>query len=38
MRREGYELSISRPRVLYRADPETGDRLEPIEEVLNRCR
>ena len=34
MRREGYELSISRPRVLYRADPETGDRLEPIEEVL----
>jgi len=33
MRREGYELSISRPRVLYREDPETGQRLEPIEEV-----
>ncbi len=33
MRREGYELSISRPRVVYREDPETGKRLEPIEEV-----
>ncbi len=33
MRREGYEVSISRPRVLYREDPETGQRLEPIEEV-----
>ncbi len=33
MRREGYELSISRPRVLYREDPETGQRQEPIEEV-----
>ncbi len=33
MRREGFELSISRPRVLYRTDPETGQRLEPIEEV-----
>ena len=33
MRREGYELSISRPRVLYRSDPETGQRLEPMEEV-----
>ncbi len=33
MRREGFELSLSRPRVLYRADPETGQRLEPIEEV-----
>ena len=33
MRREGYELSISRPRVLYREDPETGQRLEPLEEV-----
>ncbi|GIK99845.1 MAG: GTP-binding protein [Alphaproteobacteria bacterium] len=33
MRREGFELSISRPRVLYRNDPETGQRLEPIEEV-----
>jgi GTP-binding protein len=34
MRREGFELSISRPRVLYRNDPETGQRLEPIEEVV----
>ena len=34
MRREGYELSVSRPRVLYRRDPETGARLEPIETVI----
>ncbi len=33
MRREGFELSISRPRVLYRKDPETGERQEPFEEV-----
>lgn len=33
MRREGFELSISRPRVLYRKDPDTNERLEPIEEV-----
>lgn len=33
MRREGFELSISRPRVLFQTDPETGQRLEPIEEV-----
>ena len=33
MRREGYELAISRPRVLFKADPQTGQRLEPIEEV-----
>ncbi|NHQ73065.1 translational GTPase TypA [Roseovarius gahaiensis] len=32
MRREGFELSISRPRVLMRED-ENGKRLEPIEEV-----
>ncbi len=31
MRREGFELSISRPRVLYR--DEDGQKLEPIEEV-----
>ncbi|QIE55451.1 translational GTPase TypA [Pikeienuella piscinae] len=31
MRREGFELSISRPRVLFRE--EAGERLEPIEEV-----
>ena len=34
MRREGFELSISRPRVLFRTDPESGQRQEPIEEVL----
>ncbi|MEZ5857875.1 MAG: translational GTPase TypA [Geminicoccaceae bacterium] len=34
MRREGFELSISRPRVLFQEDPETGKRLEPIEEVV----
>ena len=34
MRREGFELSISRPRVVYREDPDTGERLEPIEEVV----
>lgn len=33
MRREGFELSISRPRVLFRQDPATGERQEPIEEV-----
>ncbi len=34
LRREGFELSVSRPRVLYRADPGTGARLEPLEEVI----
>jgi GTP-binding protein len=34
MRREGFELSISRPRVLYETDPASGRRLEPIEEVV----
>jgi GTP-binding protein len=34
MRREGFEVSISRPRVVYKTDPETGGRLEPIEEVV----
>ncbi len=32
MRREGFELSISRPQVLFR-EGENGERLEPIEEV-----
>ncbi|EYD76657.1 GTP-binding protein TypA/BipA [Rubellimicrobium mesophilum DSM 19309] len=31
MRREGFELSISRPRVLFRE--EDGVRMEPVEEV-----
>ena len=34
MRREGFELAISRPRVLFKNDEKTGDRLEPIEEVV----
>ena len=33
MRREGFELTIGRPRVLYRNDPISGQRQEPIEEV-----
>ena len=33
MRREGFELSVGRPRVLFKTDPATGQRLEPIEEV-----
>ncbi len=33
MRREGFELSISRPRVIFREN-EAGERLEPIEEVI----
>ena len=34
MRREGFELSISRPRVIFQIDPKTNQRLEPIEEVV----
>jgi GTP-binding protein len=34
MRREGFELAIGRPRVLYRKDPDTGALLEPIEEAV----
>src|SRR5438046_3683003 len=34
MRREGFELSISRPRVLFKTDSETGQRQEPIEEAI----
>src|SRR5713101_4323958 len=33
MRREGYELAISRPRVLFKTDSGSGQRLEPIEEI-----
>ena len=33
MRREGYELGVSTPRVLYRQD-ENGRRLEPIERLV----
>jgi GTP-binding protein len=34
MRREGYELSVSRPKVLFKFDPDTGEMTEPIEEVV----
>ena len=34
MRREGFELTFSRPRVLFKTDPATGKRMEPIEEVI----
>ena len=34
LRREGFELSVSRPRVLYRESFETGGREEPMEEVV----
>ncbi len=33
MRREGYEVAVSRPRVLSRRDPQTGQELEPLENV-----
>jgi GTP-binding protein len=33
MRREGFEVSISRPRVVFRTG-ENGERLEPIEDVV----
>jgi GTP-binding protein len=33
MRREGFEVSISRPRVVFQTG-ENGERLEPIEEVV----
>ncbi len=33
MRREGFEVSVSRPRVLFKKD-KTGNMLEPIEEVV----
>jgi GTP-binding protein len=34
MRREGFELSVSRPKVLLKEDSATGEMLEPIEEVV----
>lgn len=33
MRREGFELSISRPSVLFKTEENSGAKLEPIEEV-----
>jgi GTP-binding protein len=34
MRREGFELSVSRPKVLLKEDADTGEMLEPVEEVV----
>ena len=34
MRREGFELSVSRPKVLFARRSTTGEMLEPIEEVV----
>jgi len=34
MRREGFELAVSRPKVLFQRDPQTGEIREPIEEVV----
>src|SRR5262249_24972223 len=34
MRREGFELSVSRPKVVLSQDESTGEWLEPIEEVV----
>lgn len=33
MRREGYEFQVSAPEVILHEDPETGEKLEPVEEV-----
>jgi len=33
MRREGFELGVSRPKVLFARDPASGEMTEPIEEV-----
>jgi GTP-binding protein len=33
MRREGFELAIGRPRVLFKTDEATGQQLEPMEEI-----
>jgi GTP-binding protein len=34
MRREGFELAVSRPKVLFQRDPQSGELNEPIEEVV----
>ena len=33
MRREGFEMTIGRPKVLFRQDPDSGQRQEPMEDV-----
>ncbi|MCA9846282.1 MAG: translational GTPase TypA, partial [Dehalococcoidia bacterium] len=34
MRREGFELTVGRPRVVFKTDEDTGQKLEPVEEVI----
>ena len=34
MRREGFELTVSRPKVVIKTDDVTGQKLEPIEETI----
>ena len=34
MRREGFEIGVSRPKVVFQTDEKTGKLLEPIEEVV----
>ena len=34
MRREGFEVGVSRPKVVFQIDEASGERLEPIEEVV----
>ena len=34
MRREGFELGVMRPKVVMKEDENTGEKLEPIEEVV----
>ncbi|RTL72556.1 MAG: translational GTPase TypA [Hyphomicrobiales bacterium] len=34
MRREGFELTVSRPQVVSKIDEKTGQKLEPVEEVI----
>ena len=36
MRREGFELQVGRPRVLFKKD-ENGNKLEPIEQAVVEC-
>jgi len=33
MRREGFELCVSRPEAIFHIDPETGEKLEPYEDL-----
>ena len=34
MRREGFELTVGRPRVVFKTDEATGEKLEPVEDVI----